>query len=197
MLVGKRPWFRAVEGAEDDTSEVIEQLQRVGLTSRDVLVGIAASGRTPWVIAGLDYANSLEVPTVAVSCTPDSKIASIAKIAITPLVGPEVITGSTRLKAGTATKMVLNMLTTTVMIRLGKVFGNLMVDVRPTNEKLVARATRIVADATGVNREKAAIVLAEAGWNAKNAIVMLQCGCSLDRSERTADCRRLVLSAGY
>ncbi|MDR3564977.1 MAG: N-acetylmuramic acid 6-phosphate etherase [Negativicutes bacterium] len=182
----------AAEGAEDTEDTAREDLVALGLTSRDVLVGIAASGRTPYVKAGLEYGNSLGAFTVAVSCTPDPEIGAVAKLAITPLVGPEVITGSTRLKAGTATKLVLNMLTTAVMIRSGKVYGNLMVDVRPTNDKLWERAKRMVAEAAGATREQAGAALEAAGKNAKTAIVMLKCGCLADEAQR-----RLAAADGF
>jgi N-acetylmuramic acid 6-phosphate etherase len=180
---GEKAIIQAVEGAEDDTSAIVEQLQAIELTAQDVLVGIAASGRTPYVIAGLEYASRLGAYTIAVSCTQDSAIGGIAKLAITLLVGPEVITGSTRLKAGTATKMVLNMLTTASMVRLGKVYGNFMVDVRPTNEKLLERAKRIVCEVTGETREQAARALEQAGQNPKLAIVMLSRSCSAEEAK--------------
>lgn len=175
---GETALVQAVEGAEDDTREAVAQLQAVAVNAQDVVVGLAASGRTPYVIAGLEYANAVGAFTVAISCTPDSAVSKVAKSAITPLVGPEVITGSTRMKAGTAQKLVLNMLTTATMVRLGKVYGNLMVDVQPTNRKLVERAKRIVAAATGVSREQAGEVLAQAGLNPKTAIVMIRRECS-------------------
>lgn len=124
-------------------------LRNIGLSSHDVVVGIAVSGRTPYVIGGLAYAATIGATTVALSCNPDSTIATMAEIAISPVVGPEILTGSTRLKSGTAQKLVLNMLTTASMIRIGKTYENLMVDVSATNNKLVARASRIVMQATG------------------------------------------------
>ncbi|MDF5502165.1 N-acetylmuramic acid 6-phosphate etherase, partial [Vibrio parahaemolyticus] len=133
---GKEAMFRAKEGAEDDPALGEQDLKENTLTQRDVVVGIAASGRTPYVIGGLEYANELGATTVALSCNPDSPIADIADIAISPVVGPEALTGSTRLKSGTAQKLVLNMLTTASMIRLGKSYQNLMVDVKATNAKL-------------------------------------------------------------
>lgn len=175
---GSKALVEAVEGAEDDEQGAISQFQEIGLTAADVVVGLAASGRTPYVLGGLQYAKHIGAFTVAVSCTPESAVAKLAKLAITPLAGPEVIAGSTRLKAGTAQKMVLNMLTTAVMIRLGKVYGNLMVDVRPTNDKLLERANRIVCLGAGVSREQAAAALRESGLNPKTAIVMLKRQCS-------------------
>ncbi|MHC6801538.1 N-acetylmuramic acid 6-phosphate etherase, partial [Vibrio antiquarius] len=132
---GKEAMFRAKEGAEDDPALGEQDLKENALTQHDVVVGIAASGRTPYVIGGLEYANELGATTVALSCNPDSPIADIADIAISPVVGPEALTGSTRLKSGTAQKLVLNMLTTASMIRLGKSYQNLMVDVKATNAK--------------------------------------------------------------
>jgi N-acetylmuramic acid 6-phosphate etherase len=136
-----------------------------------VLCGIAASGRTPYVLGAIDAANVMGALTIGISCTPDSELARRAKIAITPLTGPEVIAGSTRLKAGTATKMVLNMLTTGAFIRLGYVRGNLMVNVQPKNAKLLDRSKRIIAAATGVSYEEAGSMLTKAGNNVRAAIV--------------------------
>lgn len=179
---GERALCEAVEGAEDQSDEIVRQLQAIGLQAADVVVGLAASGRTPYVLAGLQYARQTGAFTAAISCTPASAVGKAADVAITPLVGPEAITGSTRMKAGTAQKMVLNMLSTAAMIRMGKVYGNLMVDVRPTNYKLVERAKRIVAAAAGVDREQAGNVLVQAGYNPKKAIVMLKRGCSAEQA---------------
>lgn len=181
---GNRALVEAVEGAEDQYDGAISQLQTINLSARDVVVGLAASGRTPYVIGGLEYANKVGAFTVAISCTPESAVSKVAKLAITPLVGPEVIAGSTRMKAGTAQKLVLNMLTTATMIRLGKVYGNLMVDVRPTNAKLMERAKRIVALGAGVSREQAGEVLVQAGLNPKTAIVMIKRECSAEQAAR-------------
>lgn len=163
---------KSIEGAEDQEEEAVRQLQEIHFSAEDVLVGLAASGRTPYVIGGLKYAKELGAATAAISCSPNSVIGSIADIPITLVVGPEVISGSTRMKAGTAQKMVLNMLTTAAMIKLGKVYGNLMVDVSPSNQKLMERAKRIVAQAAGVSLEEAQSVLKEANYNPKLAIVM-------------------------
>lgn len=163
---------KSIEGAEDQEEEAVRQLQEIGFSAEDVLVGIAASGRTPYVIGGLKYSKVLGAATAAISCSPNSVIGSIADIPITLAVGPEVISGSTRMKAGTAQKMVLNMLTTAAMIKLGKVYGNLMVDVSPSNQKLMERAKRIVAQAAGISLEEAQSVLKEANYNPKLAIVM-------------------------
>ena len=137
-----------------------------------MLCGIAASGRTPYVLGAVAEANRMGAVTIGISCTPDSELARAVRIAITPLAGPEVVAGSTRMKAGTAQKLVLNMLTTATFIRLGYVYGNMMVNVQPTNGKLVDRACRIIARATGVDAERAARLLAGAGNNVRTAIVM-------------------------
>ncbi|EMD1211033.1 N-acetylmuramic acid 6-phosphate etherase [Vibrio alginolyticus] len=180
---GKEAMFRAKEGAEDDPALGEQDLKENTLTQRDVVVGIAASGRTPYVIGGLEYANELGATTVALSCNPDSPIADIADIAISPVVGPEALTGSTRLKSGTAQKLVLNMLTTASMIRLGKSYQNLMVDVKATNAKLVARAARIVMQATDCTNQEAKTALKETDYDAKLAILMILTG--LDRESAT------------
>lgn len=178
------------EGAEDDSKVVVGDLQRRGFAESDVLVGIAASGRTPYVLGGIEYANSIGALTVGLSCVPCSELARIAQIAITPAVGPEVIAGSTRMKAGTATKLVLNMLSTGCMIRLGCVYGNLMVNLTPTNEKLHQRAVRIVAEVTGIGKDNAAALLQQAG-EVKTAIIMHKSGLS-----RQDAAERLVQSGG-
>jgi len=169
---GRDAMFTAQEGAEDSPLLGIDDLKAIGFCAQDVLVGIAASGRTPYVIGALEYANDLGAVTVALSCNPNSPIAALASIAISPVVGPEALTGSTRLKSGTAQKLVLNMLTTASMIRLGKSYQNLMVDVKATNKKLVVRAVRIVMQATDCDRHTAEALLAESDNNAKVAILM-------------------------
>ena len=161
---------RATETTEDDPAIGVRDLHGRGFIQNDVLCGIAASGRTPYVLGAIDEANRLNALTIGISCTPDSDLARRAKIAITPLTGPEVIAGSTRLKAGTATKMVLNMLTTGSFIRLGYVRGNLMVNVQPKNSKLLDRSKRIIAQATGVSYGEAGRMLTEAGNNVRAAI---------------------------
>lgn len=175
---GMEAIFKAKEGAEDSKELCVEDLRNMNFTKEDVLVGIAASGRTPYVIGGLEYANSIGAVTVGVTCNPQSDIAAVAKIAISPVVGPEVITGSTRMKAGTAQKMVLNMLSTGAMVKTGKVYGNLMVDVKATNEKLVERAKHIVIEATEVSREKAEAVLEETNYDVKLSILMIMANLS-------------------
>ncbi|HDI3225283.1 TPA: N-acetylmuramic acid 6-phosphate etherase [Vibrio cholerae] len=179
---GKEAMFTAQEGAEDNATLGAHDLQQIDFSSKDVLVGITASGRTPYVIGALEYANDLGATTIALSCNPDSPIAEIAQIAISPVVGPEALTGSTRLKSGTAQKLVLNMLTTASMIRLGKSYQNLMVDVRATNRKLIARAVRIVMQATDCQREEAEALLKESHNNAKLAILMHLTGMNYEQA---------------
>lgn len=174
LIAGGEPAFvRAVEGAEDDPELGAADLRGVGLAARDTVVGLAASGRTPYVIGALRYARSIGCHTVAVSCNPGAEISGLADVAIELLTGPEVLAGSTRLKAGTAEKMVLNMISTVSMIEIGKVYGNLMVDVRQTNEKLACRAENIVARATGCSLGEARLALAEADGEAKLAITRM------------------------
>ncbi len=169
-----------IEGAEDSLTLCIEDLKKLNLTSKDVAIGLAASGRTPYCIGGLEYAKTLGCHTVSVTCNPNSKMSQIAEIGIDIEVGPEVLTGSTRLKSGSAQKMVLNMLSTASMVRYGKVYGNLMVDVSPTNEKLVKRAVKIVMDATGCDEVLAEKKLQEAHLKPKCAIVMIKKDCSYE-----------------
>jgi len=167
---------RAIEGAEDDAHQAVEDLRSHQLNSHDVLVGIATSGRTPYVIAGLHYARLVGAAAVGLSCNEPSEMSQAADLMIAPVVGPEVISGSTRLKAGTATKMVLNMLTTASMVKLGKTYGNLMVDLRATNTKLKARSLRIVQAITGLESEQAELILAQCAGEVKTAIVAHCCG---------------------
>ena len=169
-----------IEGAEDSLTLCVEDLKKLNLTSKDVAIGLAASGRTPYCIGGLEYAKTLGCPTISVTCNPNSKMSQIAEIGIDIEVGPEVLTGSTRLKSGSAQKMVLNMLSTASMVRYGKVYGNLMVDVSPTNEKLVKRAVKIVMDATGCDEVLAEKKLQEAHLKPKCAIVMIKKDCSYE-----------------
>lgn len=177
-----------VEGAEDDAAQGRADLEAQALTSGDVVVGIAVSGRTPYVIGALEYARQRGAVTVALSCNPASTIARLADIAISPVVGPEVVTGSTRLKSGTAQKLVLNMLSTASMIRIGKTYQNLMVDVSVTNDKLAARAVRIIIEAIGGSSERAAALLAESGNDVKLAILIGLTG--LSRAEAEAALQR-------
>ncbi|MHC6526450.1 N-acetylmuramic acid 6-phosphate etherase [Vibrio proteolyticus] len=184
---GPEAILKAKEGAEDSPQLGMEDLQRIRFSEQDVLVGIAASGRTPYVIGALEYANQLGATTVALSCNPDSTIAHLANIAISPVVGPEALTGSTRLKSGTAQKLVLNMLTTASMIRLGKSYQNLMVDVKATNKKLVARAARIVVQATDCDYAEARSLLARSDNNAKVAILMQLTGMDYQQAKAKLD----------
>lgn len=173
---GHKAILQAVENAEDNVQLGAEDLRQLNFNAKDVLVGIAASGRTPYVIGALEYARSLGAVTGAISCNPDSPIAQRADIAITPIVGPEVVTGSSRMKAGTAQKLVLNMITTGAMIKMGKVFGNLMVDVEATNAKLIERQIRIVMQATECERATAEQALAQCQRHCKTAILMILAG---------------------
>ncbi len=173
---GDRAIYKAVEGAEDSEELGVEDLKKIELTSNDVVVGIAASGRTPYVAAGLEYAKTLGCKTGSVTCNPGALISEIADYAMCAVVGPEAVTGSTRMKSGTAQKLILNMLTTASMVRSGKVYQNLMVDVNASNEKLYARASRIVMQATQCTHEQAKTALEASDYNAKLAILMILTG---------------------
>lgn len=170
--------IKAVEGAEDSEKLAVEELKAHHLSDVDIVVGVAASGRTPYVVSGLTYARSIGCKTVAIACNRNSAVGAAAELSIEPVVGPEVLTGSTRLKAGTAQKMILNMISTGAMVGIGKVYQNLMVDVIQTNEKLRVRARNIVKAATGCDDERAAQLLGATGGNAKTAIVMELLDCS-------------------
>ena len=170
---GHKAILKAVENAEDNRELAVSDLKALNFNEKDVLVGIAASGRTPYVLGGMEYALSLGATVAAVSCNPDSEMSRLAGIAITPVVGPEVITGSSRMRAGTAQKLILNMITTGAMIRSGKVYGNLMADVEATNAKLVERQKRIVMAATECDRATAEQALAACDGHCKTAIVMI------------------------
>ncbi|MCC7175862.1 MAG: N-acetylmuramic acid 6-phosphate etherase [Bryobacterales bacterium] len=172
---GERALSRAAEASEDDPLAGEADLLARGFTSADVLVGIAASGRTPYVLGAMGLARRLGARTVGISCTPDSELAKAADIAISPLTGPEVVAGSTRLKAGTATKLILNMISTVSMVRLRYLYGNLMINVRPTSSKLRDRAVRIVSRVAGVSDARAAELLDAAG-DVKTAILMGRLG---------------------
>jgi N-acetylmuramic acid 6-phosphate etherase len=186
---GMQALTRAVEGAEDSPDLAARDLAAIGLSARDVLVGIATSGRTPYVLGGLAHARSVGAPAIGLACNDNSELEAVADLMIVPKVGPEIVAGSTRLKAGTATKLVLNMLTTGAMIRIGKTYGNLMVDLRATNTKLVARTRRIVAALTGVGEEEAERLVAEADGELKTAVVAKQ------RNVSPAEARRLLAAA--
>ncbi|MBZ5610936.1 MAG: N-acetylmuramic acid 6-phosphate etherase [Acidobacteriia bacterium] len=188
---GEAALARATEASEDDPGAGRHDLMARGFTARDALVGIAASGRTPFVLGAVASARELGALTIGISCTPDSELSRAVEISIAPLVGPEIIAGSTRMKAGTATKLALNMLSTAVMIRLGHVYGNLMVNVQPKNSKLEDRAKRVVAESAEVSFERAGELLAEAGGDVKTAIVMAR--LKLDRAAAEA---RLAAAGG-
>ena len=181
---GEAALSRATETTEDDPSIGAHDLQAHGFAAGDVLVGIAASGRTPYVLGAVAEARKMGATTIGISCTPESDLALAADIAITPLVGPEVIAGSTRMKAGTAQKLVLNMLSTAACVRLGYVYGNLMVNVQPKNRKLRDRARRIITQTTGVSYERAGELLEQAGSNVRTAIVMARAGIGREEAER-------------
>lgn len=181
---GERALRHPIEGAEDSKAQAVVDLQTIQFSSKDVLVGIGASGRTPYVIGALEYAKSLGSVTVSIASNPNSAMANIVDIAIDTVVGAEVLTGSSRLKSGTAQKLVLNMLTTASMILMGKCYQNLMVDVQASNEKLKARAIRIVMQATDCDKALAEETLKQADQNAKLAIMMILSG--LDRVQAEA-----------
>lgn len=180
---GNSAMFCAVEGAEDNAALGEQDLKNIGFCGRDVLVGIAASGRTPYVVGAMEYARSLGAHVIGVACCSGSEVEQQAEIAIVPMPGPEVITGSTRMKSATAQKMVLNMLSTCAMIRLGKVYGNLMVDVKASNQKLIHRCRRIVSEATGVSEEVADEILRQCDYRPKAAIVMLLCNVDATQAQ--------------
>lgn len=189
---GERAFVKAVEGAEDSRDLGREDLQKISLRKEDIVIGIAASGRTPYVLGGLDYAKETGCHTVAISCNPGSAIGKAAELAIEVVPGPEVLTGSTRLKAGTCQKLILNMISTATMVSTGKAYQNLMVDVMQTNEKLHVRAQNIVMEATGVDRETAKKKIEEAGGSAKTAITMILADCGREEAEK-----RLEASGGH
>lgn len=180
---GDKALRSALENVEDKENLGVEDLKNINLCEKDVVVGLAASGRTPYVIGGLNYANSLGCVTGAIACNKDSKIGKAAKIKIEVDAGPEVLTGSTRLKSGTAQKLILNMISTASMVRIGKAYSNLMVDVVPTNEKLVNRATGIIVDATGVSKEIASEMLQKANGSCKLAITSILTGKSIEEAK--------------
>lgn len=180
---GEKAFVKAVEGAEDSRELGRQDLVDHNLTKNDIVIGIAASGRTPYVLGGLDYANQLGCHTVGISCNPGSAVGAAAKLAIEVVPGPECLTGSTRLKAGTCQKLILNMISTATMVGCGKAYQNLMVDVMQTNEKLVVRAQNIVMEATGCDRATAAEKIALASGSAKTAITMILADCGLEEAK--------------
>lgn len=189
---GENAFVKAIEGAEDNEQFAIDDLKKINLEQEDVVIGIAASGRTPYCISGLNYAKSKGCKTISITNNPNSVMSSVADLAIELVTGPEVLTGSTRLKAGTAQKMALNMISTGSMILNGKVYQNLMVDVMQTNQKLVARAQKIVMEATGCFKEEAVEYLTKSEGNVKVAIVMILTGFSYEEAKN-----RLEVSNGF
>ncbi len=185
---GESAMFKAVEGSEDDKLSAVKALKAINFSEKDVLVGIAASGRTPYVLSGLEYASTLGAASISLSCNPKSEISKYADISLIVMVGPEALTGSTRMKSGTGQKMVLNILSTAAMIRCGKSYKNLMIDVKATNQKLYARATRMVMQITGVNQTLAEKTLELADRQVKLAVLMLlaeiDCGTAKELLKR-------------
>ena len=169
---GDRALRFAAEGAEDDEEAIKDDLKKINFSDKDVLMGIAASGRTPYVVSGLKYANEIGATTVSMSNVKNSLLSQNAQYPIEVIVGPEIVTGSSRMKAGTSQKMVLNMITTTLMIKLGKIYNGYMVDVRPSNEKLVNRSINIISSTTGISKEDAKKYLEKSGMDVKLAIIM-------------------------
>lgn len=192
---GHEAIFRAKEGAEDSKELGESDLKKYKLTEIDVVVGLAASGRTPYVLGGLEYSNSIGAFTIAITCNGDSELSKVAKISIAPIVGAEVITGSTRLKSGTAQKLILNMLSTGAMIKLGKVYGNLMVDVKPSNEKLVERAKLIIEESTNCSREMAEKYFEASNRDVKTAIFMILSGKDREASVKILETNKGVISS--
>ena len=189
---GEKAFVKAVEGAEDSRELGRQDLIDIDLQKRDIVIGIAASGRTPYVLGALAYAQEMGCHTVGISCNPGSAVGAAAELAIEVVPGPECLTGSTRLKSGTCQKLILNMISTATMVGCGKAYQNLMVDVMQTNEKLVVRAQNIVMEATGCDRETAAEKIAIAGGNAKTAITMILADCGLEEAKE-----RLARAKGH
>lgn len=177
---GESAMFKAKEGAEDSKELCVEDLKEIGFNENDALVGIAASGRTPYVIGGLEYAREIGAKSVSICCVNNGEVSKYSDIAIEVIPGAEVVTGSTRMKAGTAQKMILNMLSTGVMIKCGKVYENLMIDLKPTNKKLVERAKVIIMESTGCERETAEKFFYKSSENVKLAIFMILSGLELE-----------------
>lgn len=189
---GQGAFVKAVEGAEDNEQAGMKEIEEAGITELDVVVGLAASGRTPHTIGALKKANDIGAYTVSIACNPNSQVGKVAQLAIDMNLGPEVLTGSTRLKAGTAQKLVLNMISTTSMIKIGKTYQNLMVDVKPSNEKLVERSKRMIMEATGCAYEKAEKAFEECNRKVKVAIVKILLDCSVEEAME-----RLQKSQGF
>lgn len=181
---GQTAIFKAVENAEDNPELAITDLKNIHFSANDILVGIAASGRTPYVIGGMQFAKSIGATVISLCCNPNAPMIDLADVAITPIVGAEVITGSSRMKAGTAQKLVLNMLTTASMIKIGKVYGNLMVDVEATNAKLIERQISIVMQATECDRQTAMLALKQSDRHCKTAILMILGQLDVDQAKK-------------
>lgn len=192
---GDKAIRKAVEGAEDSKELAVKDLKKIGFNEKDTLVGLAASGRTPYVIGGLEYARSIGAKTAAISCVQGAKISDMADAKIEVIVGAEAVTGSTRMKAGTAQKMVLNMISTTAMVKIGKVYQNLMVDVATTNEKLKVRALNIVSEATGIEKKSSKKLLEDSGYDVKVAIVMGLASVDASKARKTLEKNDLNVSA--
>lgn len=191
LMAGGPPAFvKAAEGAEDNRAQGRQDLMDIQFSARDALVGIAASGRTPYVLGAMDYARELGAPVMALVCCHNSEMSRHADITMDPVPGPEVVTGSSRLKSGTAQKLVLNMLSTATMIKLGKVYSNLMVDMKASNEKLYNRAVRIVSTAAEVDSETAEAALKQCGYRCKTAITMLLLGVEPAQAEAALEAAR-------
>ncbi len=181
---GQTAFIKAVEGAEDSETLGVDELKELNLTNKDIVIGLAASGRTPYAIYGLKYAREIGCKTAVVVCNKNSEMAKYSDVAIELVVGPEVLTGSTRLKAGTAQKMVLNMISTGSMVGIGKTYENLMVDVMQTNEKLITRSENIIIEATAADRDTARKALKDAKGKVKTAIIMILLKCNYDEAEK-------------
>lgn len=184
---GEKAIVKSIEGAEDDLESGVKDLKNINFNQNDVLVGIAASGRTPYVLGAVEYAGSIGAVTVGISNNPDSELNKVTGIPICPVTGPEAVTGSTRMKAGTSQKLVLNMISTGVMIKYGKVYENLMVDVKASNDKLVERCKNIVMEASGISFEEAEAVLNETNYNCKLAIFMKISDLNMEDAKRILD----------
>lgn len=187
MAGGEKAFVKAKEGVEDDATQGALDLQANSLTKNDIVIGLAASGRTPYVIGALKYAKQVGCTTASIACNPNAQVSAVVDYPIEVVTGPEILTGSTRLKAGTAEKIVLNMISTASMIGIGKVYGNLMVDVRQSNRKLAVRAENIVMQATGCNHQQAVDALAEASGSAKLAIAKMLLGTDLVTAQKCLD----------
>ena len=184
---GNSAMFKAVENSEDSELDVVNDLKKIDLNKNDILVGITASGRTPYVISGIKYAKSLGVKTGSIACNKDAKVSKVADFPIEVEVGAEILTGSTRLKAGTATKMVLNMITTASMVLVGKTYKNYMVDLKASNNKLKLRAENIVIDVTGITRKEAEKALKSCDWDVKLSIYSILTGKDFEESRKDLD----------